>query len=194
MLSVYAYLFGVFDYNKTPLVPPGTKILAHAKPSNWTSWGIKGDQEWTIGPALKQYRCIKCNFPDTRTERNVDTVTFPQKTIKFPEVNLEDFLQQSASDIITKLIAPLSTTTVLLQAGDHTSNALLEIATILKSSKLLPIVEQPKSPTKLPTNTAPIQLRSPPGFPPVPQFQTASSPRVQPPQKVLFVTPQSKKT
>ena len=31
-LSSYAYLFGQFDFNKMPLVPPGTKILAHDKP------------------------------------------------------------------------------------------------------------------------------------------------------------------
>ena len=32
-LSAYAFIFGQFDYNKTPLVPPGTKVVAHNKPS-----------------------------------------------------------------------------------------------------------------------------------------------------------------
>ena len=31
-LSSYAYLFGHFDSNKTPLAPAGTKVLVHEKP------------------------------------------------------------------------------------------------------------------------------------------------------------------
>ena len=32
-LSVYASLFGNFDFNRTPLAPPGTKIVIHLKPN-----------------------------------------------------------------------------------------------------------------------------------------------------------------
>lgn len=32
-LSAWAYMFGNFDYNQTPVVPPGTKVVAHLKPS-----------------------------------------------------------------------------------------------------------------------------------------------------------------
>ena len=31
-LSAYAYLFGNFDFNKTPLAPPGSKVIIHIKP------------------------------------------------------------------------------------------------------------------------------------------------------------------
>ena len=34
LLSSWAYLFGNFNFNKSPLVPPGTKIVMHSKPSN----------------------------------------------------------------------------------------------------------------------------------------------------------------
>ena len=30
-LSAHAFLFGQFDYNKTPIVPPGTKVVVHKK-------------------------------------------------------------------------------------------------------------------------------------------------------------------
>ena len=30
-LSAYAYLFGNFNFNKTPLASPGTKVLIHKK-------------------------------------------------------------------------------------------------------------------------------------------------------------------
>ena len=32
-LLAYAYMFGHFDYNRTPLVPPGINFLAHLKPT-----------------------------------------------------------------------------------------------------------------------------------------------------------------
>ena len=32
-ISAYASLFGTFDYNRTPMAPPGTKVVFHNKPS-----------------------------------------------------------------------------------------------------------------------------------------------------------------
>jgi hypothetical protein len=37
-LSAYAQVYGAFDYNKTPLAPPGIKILSHVLPDNRKSW------------------------------------------------------------------------------------------------------------------------------------------------------------
>ena len=180
-LSAYAYLFGIFDYNKSPLVPPGTRVLAHTKPSQQTSWGLKGDQGWTIGPSLDHYRCVKCYFPDTRSERDVDTVTFFPHSIKFPEVNLDDFLRQATYDIITLLTDPPSTTTVSLKAGDSTKNALLEIATLLNRTKLSAI-EENNAPEDSTDHTP--TIRPPPGFPLILQSTPVTLPRVQQPTKV----------
>ena len=36
-LLAWAYLFGAFDHNKTPLAPPGTKVMSHLKPDDCTS-------------------------------------------------------------------------------------------------------------------------------------------------------------
>ena len=36
-LLAWAYLFGNFDFNKSPLFPPGTKIILHAKPGKRAS-------------------------------------------------------------------------------------------------------------------------------------------------------------
>ena len=41
-LSAYEFLNGVFDYNKTPLAPPGTKVLVHDAPSNRKTWAPHG--------------------------------------------------------------------------------------------------------------------------------------------------------
>ena len=37
-LSSCAYLHGPFNFNSTPLAPPGTLVAIHVKPSNRASW------------------------------------------------------------------------------------------------------------------------------------------------------------
>ena len=75
-LSAWEYLFGIFDYRKTPIVPPGTKLIAHTKPSQRNSWEFNGQEGWSIGISPEYYRCIKCYFPKKCCERDLDTVTF----------------------------------------------------------------------------------------------------------------------
>ena len=59
--------------------------------------------------------------------------------LPFPQVNISDHLRQAASDIITILTSPPSTTVPSLKAGNPTRNALLELATQLKRIEPLPI-------------------------------------------------------
>ena len=70
-LSSYAYLFGNFNFNSTPLAPPGTKVVAYSTPSNRTSWGPHGLEGWYVGPSLDHYGCVKCYFPQTNRERTL---------------------------------------------------------------------------------------------------------------------------
>ena len=182
-LSAYAYLFGEFDYNKTPLVPPGTKLVAHNKPSNRSSWALNGEG-WTIGPSMEHYRCIKCFFLKTRSERNVDTVTFFPKQISFPKIDLDAFLRQAATDIIAILSDPPSTTTLQLKAGASTQNALLEISDILQRTEKLPMISQEKK-----IISPRVQDNIP--FPRV--HPTQSSPRVQFFKDLLKITNTTKK-
>ena len=57
-LSVYAYLFGQFDYNKTPVVPPDIKVLAFDGPDERPSWAPNGQVGFIVGPAMKHYQCL----------------------------------------------------------------------------------------------------------------------------------------
>jgi hypothetical protein len=41
-LSAEAQLNGAFDYNKTPLAPPGTKVLIHETPNRRRTWAVHG--------------------------------------------------------------------------------------------------------------------------------------------------------
>ena len=105
-LSSYAFLFGNFDFNATPLAPPGTKIQVQIKSGQRGSWSYHSEDGWYIGPALEHYRCIKCYIPSTRRERIADTVTFFPTVIPFPTVTLADFLRQATSDILAILQHP----------------------------------------------------------------------------------------
>ena len=135
-LSGYAYVFGQFDFNATPLAPPGTKVLVHSKPNNRATWDFNGIEGWYIGPSLQHYRCMKCFMPTTRAEVNADTITFFPKTIKFPKVDINDFLRQAATDIITLLTNSLPPLIPKFSAGDDSYNAILQLATILNRNEI----------------------------------------------------------
>ena len=53
-LSAYAQIFGTFDFNATPIVPPG-KITAHEKPTQRVRWSKRGVPGWYIRTALEQF-------------------------------------------------------------------------------------------------------------------------------------------
>ena len=75
-------------------------------------------------------------MPTTQAEVNSDTVTFIPKTIKFPKVDINDFLRQAATDIITLLTNPPPPLILSLSAGDDTYNAILQLATILNRNEI----------------------------------------------------------
>jgi hypothetical protein len=50
-LSAYELLNGVFDYNRTPLAPPGTKVIVHTPTDKRKTWQTHGVEGWYIGMA-----------------------------------------------------------------------------------------------------------------------------------------------
>ena len=131
-LSAYACMHGAFNFLATPMSSPGTIEIVHTHPENRASWELNGQHGWHVGTVLDHYRCIKCYMPRTKSIINSDTVEFFPHSIPFPQVKLQNYLKQSASDIISMLAKPLSTTVPTLVAGDDTRNAILELASILK--------------------------------------------------------------
>ena len=51
-LSAQAQVHGAFNYDSTPLGPPGTKVLVHQKPSVRETWAPHALDGWYLGPAL----------------------------------------------------------------------------------------------------------------------------------------------
>ena len=54
-LLAWEQLNGCFDFNRTPIAPPGIKVVAHEKPDKRKSWQPHGKDGWYVGPALDLY-------------------------------------------------------------------------------------------------------------------------------------------
>jgi hypothetical protein len=87
-LSAHACLFGNFDFNKTPLAPPGTKVVVHLKPDQRASCACHGEEGWHVGPSMEHHRCVKCYLPTSSRERDVDALQFCPQKIPFPKTSM----------------------------------------------------------------------------------------------------------
>jgi hypothetical protein len=83
-LSASTKIDGQYDFNRAPMAPPGTRIIAHETPSRRRTWGPHGQDGWYIGPALEHYRCYMVYINKTRGERVVETVDFFPENFKLP--------------------------------------------------------------------------------------------------------------
>jgi hypothetical protein len=83
-MSAYAQLNGHFDFNRTPLAPPGTRIIAHEKPDQRASWDPHGVDGYYLGLALDHYFCYQVHITKTKGTRIVDTVEFFPSKISMP--------------------------------------------------------------------------------------------------------------
>ena len=79
-LPVYKILNRVFDYNKMPLAPLGTKVVVHKPPNKRGTWSPHSQHGWYLGMAPGHYHCHQVYVPKTRTERIAQTVTFLHPT------------------------------------------------------------------------------------------------------------------
>ncbi|KAI2494253.1 hypothetical protein MHU86_20271 [Fragilaria crotonensis] len=129
-LSAHAQMNGHFDCNRTPLAPPGIRVLVHIKPSERTTWSPYGADGWYTGPALESYGCYTVWLWDTRATRICDTLTwFPTKTT-MPLASSNDLILAGVQDIIHALQHP-SPGSPLAPLTDSHHNTLVQLTKIL---------------------------------------------------------------
>ena len=80
-------------------------------------------------------------MPRTKAIINSDTVELFPQIVSFPQVKLQDYLKQAASDIAFILTKSPSTTVPALVAGDETRNDILQLASILKRVDKIPNIQ-----------------------------------------------------
>ena len=64
--SAFEVIEGKFNYNHTPIPPPGTKALVYVDPKNQATWAPHALDGWYIRPAMHQYCCGRCWIPERR--------------------------------------------------------------------------------------------------------------------------------
>ena len=128
-ISAWVDLFGVYDFNATPIQPPGINVLVHDKPDDRDTWAAHASAGWYIGPAMKHYRCYQCFMQGTQAMRTADTVEWFADKLVIPEAQPSDLIIAGITDIKNILRAQnsLSTTPVepSLLAALHQLNELL---------------------------------------------------------------------
>ena len=102
-LSAYEALFGTFDFNSTPLDPPGCKVLILQHPSMRASWDARAKDAWYVGPAMEHYRCYKCYVPESRGIRISESVKFQPHTCETPYTTNTDIISQNITELTTVL-------------------------------------------------------------------------------------------
>ena len=105
-LSACAQVFGQYDYNRTPIAPPGTKVVVHEKPHQRGSWDPHGKDGYYVGPAMESYRCYTVWVTKTRRTRIADTVSWFPHSVPMPVASTNDIIMASLADIANALLNP----------------------------------------------------------------------------------------
>jgi hypothetical protein len=134
-LLAATHIFGQHDYNRAPLAPPGTRIIAHETPGKRKMWAPHGQDGWYIGPALEHYRCYTVYITKTRSSRVVETVEFSPHHFKVPFPSSRKLATQAAADLTHALLNP-QPAGLFCQVGDEQAVALRRLADIFGATKL----------------------------------------------------------
>ena len=102
-LSAYNQLFGVFDFNKMPLTPPGTRALIFEDPDTRESWAPHGKLAWYVGQAPDHYRCYRFYIPETGGTRISATAEFFPHYSAVPKLSSMDAATHAARNLILAL-------------------------------------------------------------------------------------------
>jgi len=84
-MSAYHQLHGAYDFYKTPLAPPGTRVAVHAPADTRGSWGNRAEPGWYVGPAPNHYNCVMVYMEQTKHLRVSPSVEwFPEHDWQLP--------------------------------------------------------------------------------------------------------------
>jgi hypothetical protein len=202
-LSAATHIFGQHDYNRAPMAPPVTRIIAHETPGRRKTWAPHGQDGWYIGPALEHYRCYTVYITKTRASRIVETVEFFPHQFKIQFPSSSDLATQAVADLTHALLNP-QPAGPLCQVGDEQAIALRKLATIFEASKPNKVSEKltpqnevkNNSPQRVQTTVSPPRVDTHnPDQKPIQHIisprSTPNSHRRQPTPRRRVITPQS---
>jgi hypothetical protein len=157
-LSAATHIFGQYDFNRAPMVPPGTRIIAHETPSRRRTWAPYGIDGWYIGPSLEHYRCYTVYITKTRGNIIVETVDFFPEKITLPFPSSQELATQAAAELTHALLHP-QPAGPCCQVGNEQTIALKRLASIFESAKQRKM-KSVLTPTDGIENTAPQRVQT----------------------------------
>ena len=98
-ISAYQHVNGIFDYNKTPLVPLGCAVEMHESTNRRKTWDPHSLCGWYLGTSTEHYRCHKVFCKKTRSERISDTAFFQHRYITQPTITPKDQIIKAVSNL-----------------------------------------------------------------------------------------------
>eukprot|EP00804_Cyclotella_cryptica_P027773 CCRYP_009194-RA/>CCRYP_009194-RA protein AED:0.39 eAED:0.16 QI:0/0/0/0.66/0.5/0.33/3/0/764 len=149
------------NYDTTPLGPIGCPVIIHNKASTGKSWDFRGQDGFSIGPSVHQYRCFKVVDSVTNCVTISDTVKFRHSYLKQPAIIYDDRLLHAINYLSSAIAdAPASSLDSQLQAITALRNLFAKWATM---------------PTASPPAPPPLQQPAPPAQAPAEPHTTSSS-------------------
>jgi hypothetical protein len=130
-LSAEAQLNGNFDFNKTPLAPPGTRALVFEDPTNRGTFAPHAIDAWYLSHAKDNYRCHKFFIPSTNGERIAQTAEFFPQHCNMPGLSSSERATIAATDLTDALLHPAPKSPFSKLSNTHYS-ALKKLAAIFK--------------------------------------------------------------
>ncbi len=174
-LSAYAQVFGAFNFDRTPLGPPGTKVLVHEKPGQRTTWAPHAVEGWYLGPALESYRCFRVWIWDTKTERITDTLEWFPEHVTMPTASASDLLLASLRDVTQALRTASVTSPLPVTADSHVAELKTLVDALSGAPSAVPVSLSP--PRSLPSMPMPAPIRKSVTFAPDVPVDPAALPR-----------------
>jgi hypothetical protein len=157
-LSSEAQLSRAFDFNKTPLAPPGTRVIIHEQTGVRRTWSVHGTDGWYLGPAPEHYRCYTV-VPKPVASALLTPSNFPAD-IRMPRMSSADNATIAAKELTHALLHPAPVAPFATIGNDQIAALIFQQATTPNKPKSL---AQP--------------LQSPSLSPRVHQLPRVSSPR-----------------
>ena len=109
--SGFMWLYGrAFDWDRYPLAPPATMVVAFTSREHRDSWDDHGWVGWYLGPDLLHYRGFRVWNPTTNAYSTVGTVAWFPQHVKMPGFYTHQRILALLSDVVTELRrTPLTT-------------------------------------------------------------------------------------
>ena len=105
-MSAYTQLNCEFEFNRTPMAPPGKRIIVYNNPHNRRTRNPNGKKAWYVRPVMLHYRCLTVYIPNKDKKRISNPMEFSLANLTFPRMTSKDGATYVVNDLTHALLNP----------------------------------------------------------------------------------------